>query len=396
MDRTGTQQAKGSATHAPARRAWLRSAAGLGLALAARPAAAAGRPRVALGCVLPTSGPHAAAGSAVKQAVEAAVAEHNAQADTRLPDLAVVALDDGGDAARSVALASQLHAEHGIAALLCPHGAAALRQLIPWAQARRVPIVGARSPSDVQRQLDRWTFFTVASSLDEVDVLVRHVHTLGVRTLGVRTLGALFSADIGGTEAWQHLFTATRAAGLKVLRAEALPADVRAAAGAVRAVLGASPEVVVLLAGGSPGVQAARALVEAGFPASRVYAGSVLEAGDVMQALGAPSEGMVFVQVLPAPDDPQDALAAAYRRAVAPVAGLRPTAAGLEGYLAVQVVLRALRGVRGPVSGDSLADALEQTGRFQLGGLALAFDKTQHRGSRHAHLALLSGGRLRR
>lgn len=384
--------AQGGGAVTAGRREWLARAGslGLGLALTAGAPRAARRGLVALGCVTPLTGPHAAGGVAVKEALEAAVAEHNAQADARLPELALTTLDDAGDAQRSVAQATRLRTEQEVAALLCPFGAVALRQLMPWAQEQRVPIVGPRSGSDVQRQLHRWTFFTVASSLDQVEVLARHLNTLGVRSLG-----AMFAADAGGTEAWQHLFTATRNAGMKVVRAETLPADPRALPNAVRAVLGASPEVVVLLAGGAPGVQAARALVDAGWSAKRLYAGAALDPAEVQAALGPAAEGMAFVQVLPSPDDPQDALAAAYRRSLGAVVGARPSITGLEAYLSAQVLLRALRAVKGPATGEALAESLEQ-GRYALGAMNVAYDKTQHRGSRVAQMALLSGGRLRR
>jgi ABC-type branched-subunit amino acid transport system substrate-binding protein len=273
---------------------------------------------------------------------------------------------------------------------------------MPWAAESRTPIIGARSGAESQRSYHRWTFFNLASQADEVAFLARHLATVGARRLGV-----FFMADPAGTETWQRLSSAAQQHGLTALRAESFPvkpavastsvkATAKTAPSAVPAVLKLSPEAVVLGGGGTGAVQVLRELLAAGFPASRIYAPSLLNAEQVASELGAAAEGLVCAQVVPSPEDQKLPLAVAYRRALQRVPGAAPSAFGLEAYLSAQIALRAMRQVPDAQNSEAVVDALEQAGRFMVGGLQMHYDKTQHRGSRVVELARVSGGRLRR
>ncbi len=380
-----------------------------GCAAVAVPAlrAAPGVP-VLLGHVAPATGPFAPTALAMKQGLEAAVVEANAQGGVKGGELRLVSLDDGYNAMRTLAQAQQLQTQGNLAALLAPFGSAALNSLMPWAAETRTPIIGARSGAETQRGYHRWTFFNMASQADEVAFLARHLATVGARRLGV-----FFMADPAGTEAWQRLSAAAQQHGLTALRAESFPVNpgapsgvsavsgkatkaMAAAPSAVPAVLKLSPEAVVVGGGGAGAVQVLRELLAAGFPASRIYTLSLLHAEHVATALGAAAEGLVCAQVVPSPEDQKLPLAVAYRRALQRVPDAQPSAFGLEAYLSAQIALRALRQVPDAGNGEAVVDALEQAGRFLVGGLQMHFDKTQHRGSRVVELARVSGGRLRR
>ncbi|MFN7724648.1 MAG: ABC transporter substrate-binding protein [Rubrivivax sp.] len=366
--------------------------------------AAPGGP-VVLGHVAPATGAFASAALAMRQGLEAAVAEANSQGGVRGGDVKLVSLDDGYSAPRSLALAQQLKAQGNLAALLAPFGKAAMDTLMPWAAETRTPLIGARSGAETQRSYHRWTFFNIASVADEVAFLARHLATVGARRLGV-----FFMADPAGTEAWQRLSAAAQQHGLTALRAEsfsvnpvppatggkAAKAAAAAAQASVPAVLKLSPEAVVLGGGGAGAEQVLRDLLAAGFPASRIYTLSLLHAEPLATALGSAAEGLVCAQVVPSPEDQKLPLAVAYRRALQRLPAAQPSAFGLEAYLSAQIALRALRQVPDAQNSEAVVDALEQAGRFLVGGLQMHYDKTQHRGSRVVELARVSGGRLRR
>ena len=345
-----------------------------------------------LGHPYPATGAMADVAAEMKAALDAAAGEINAQGGVRGRPLKLVSLDDAYDPQRCLAQARRLRADEGAVALVAPVGSPSLALLMPWAEETRTPIIGARSGAENQRGYHRWTFFNAASSGDEVAYIGKHLATIRALRLGV-----FFVANSTGSDLWQRLSAASQPLGLQPVRAESFPADGKDAARGVKAVLAQTPDAVVVAGGGDGAVQVIRQLLAAGLPAGRIYALSLLHPDQVHAALGAAADGMVFSQVMPAPDDPKLALCGSYRRALQRVPGARVSAYGLEAYLSMQIAVRALQQVDDPARGEALVDALERVGNnLNAGGLRISFDKAQHRGTRFVELAILSGGRLRR
>ncbi len=376
----------------PTRRALLRAAlAGASAAGLVRAQAAPTSPPIVLGHPYPATGPMAELATEMKAALDAAMAEINAQGGVRGRPLKLVSMDDNYDPQRCLAHARHLRTAEGAVALVAPVGSPSLALLMPWAEETRTPIIGARSGAENQRGYHRWTFFNAASSGDEVAYIGKHLATIRALRLGV-----MFVANATGSDLWQRLSAASQTLGLQPVRAESFAADGKDAARGVKAVLAQTPDAVVVAGGGEGAVQVVRQLRAAGLPAGRIYALSLLHPTQVHAALGAQADGMVFSQVMPSPDDPKLALCASYRRALQRVPGARASAPGLEAYLSMQIAVRALQQVDDPARGDALVDALERVGNLNAGGLRISFDKAQHRGTRFVELAILSGGRLRR
>jgi ABC-type branched-subunit amino acid transport system substrate-binding protein len=376
----------------PTRRAVLRAAlAGASAASLAPACAAPSSPPIVLGHPYPASGPMADLAIDMKGALDAAAAEINAQGGVRGRPLKLVSLDDAYEPQRCLAHARHLRTAEGAVALVAPVGSPSLALLMPWAEETRTPIIGARSGAENQRGYHRWTFFNAASSGDEVAYIGKHLATIRALRLGV-----MFVANSTGSDLWQRLSAAAQTLGLQPVRAESFAVDGKDAPRGVKAVLAQTPDAVVVAGGGDGAVQVVRQLLAAGLPAGRIYALSLLHPAQVHPALGAQADGMVFSQVMPAPDDPKLALCASYRRALQRVPGARASAPGLEAYLSMQIAVRALQQVDDPARGDALVDALERAGNLNAGGIRISFDKAQHRGTRFVELAILSGGKLRR
>jgi ABC-type branched-subunit amino acid transport system substrate-binding protein len=99
----------------------------------------------------------------------------------------------------------------------------------------------------------------------------------------------------------------------------------------------------------------------------------------LINALGADGEGVIVTQVVP-PLEADLPILARYRAALAasnPAA--TPGFGSLEGYVAAQVLCRALEKVEGAPTRESIVDALERLGSFDLGlGVGLELGRERH------------------
>jgi ABC-type branched-subunit amino acid transport system substrate-binding protein len=99
----------------------------------------------------------------------------------------------------------------------------------------------------------------------------------------------------------------------------------------------------------------------------------------LIHALGADGEGVIITQVVP-PLEAALPILARYRAAL--TASDRPGAesfGSLEGYVAAQVLCRSLESIEGPPTRESIVDALERLGSFDLGlGVPLELGRARH------------------
>src|SRR5205823_640342 len=72
-----------------------------------------------------------------------------------------------------------------------------------------------------------------------------------------------------------------------------------------------------------------------------------------------------------------------------------PTFGSLEGYIATQLLVRALRTVEGPVTRESVVGALESLGEFDLGlGATLQLTHGEHQASHRVWPTMLRDGKV--
>jgi branched-chain amino acid transport system substrate-binding protein len=110
------------------------------------------RAEIVLGSFGTSSGPIGANVATIPVAVKAWVATVNAGGGLDGHPVRVVFGDDGGDPGRAVALARRMVEQDGAVAFVGTHGPTTLQAVVPYAESRRIPIVGGTTSLAVEDQ----------------------------------------------------------------------------------------------------------------------------------------------------------------------------------------------------------------------------------------------------
>lgn len=300
----------------------------------------------------------------------------------------IVTLDDGYDATRTAANARALAADHGALAFFNIAGTPTSMAAIPVANELRVPMVAPFTGSGLlRRRFDRYVFNVRAGFGEELDKIVEHLTTIGIRDASVVYLNNPF-----GTDGLDSVSQSAQARGLLLNARVPVNTDgstVRAAA--ARIAKNTPSAVIMVLAGALPSefVRAYRAETRA----SQFYALSVVSPAQLLQTLGDQAIGIVISQVMP----PATSGATALGRellGLARAAGVKdPTPNHMEGYVSAKVVTEGLRRAGSRATAGSLVAGLESMSDHDLGGMRVRFSDRNHNGSTYVDLSVVGVSR---
>jgi len=154
----------------------------------------------------------------------------------------------------------------------------------------------------------------------------------------------------------------------------------------------ASPQAVIFMAFGPalvPFAKAARAYLSV-----PVYAPSIANSHQLIDALGDDARGLAFTQNVPYPMRATSPITKDYAAAM-DKAKLPIDFDHFFGYLNMRVMLETLRRAGRGVTAQSLPGVIEAMGKVDLGGYQLSFSPTNHHGSSFVDLLIVGpGGRF--
>lgn len=276
-------------------------------------------------------------------------------------------------------------------ALLTPIGSAALNKLVndKLLDKHPVAIINAIPGAEPFRKPGHPRLFHVrASDRQQLDKIVQHARTLGVKKLGV--LYQELPIGHAGVKVVQELAQAAPALEVPSAVAKHEPALIGVAA---RQVVDGQPQAVVVI--GSPKfmADAAAALRKAG-ARQFVFALSYLPAGLVAKVAGEDAaRGVAIAQTFP---NPNGVSLRVQRDFQAAMRALQPdikafTSFQFEGYVSARVLVEGLRRTAGDIDGESIARALKALGPVDLGGFYISFEKSNE-GSSFVDIGVVSAG----
>jgi len=337
------------------------------------------------------TGPLGELGKAIHQGARAAFDEINAQGGVHGRRIELVAKDDGYNVARSTENTRAFLADPSIFALFTPMGTPNVEAMLPLIRNTDVPCFAPLTGGLVARPADMRNVMNVRPSYpEEAERLVEHLATIGIRRIAIAYQNNAFGKEVlKGTDA------AVAKHGVTLVAAASIVNDGSDAGAAVKRIVEAEPEAVLLGLAGKPtidfvkGIRAARL----GLP---LYALSVMGSASTLAALGDDGYGITVTQVVPLPT-----------RAVVPVvrdfvrawgnsgATIDPSHLALEGYINARVFAEALRRCGRNPNRKAFINSAWALKRFDLGGFDVNFDRPGRNASRFVELTMIShGGRF--
>lgn len=358
--------------------------AGLLAAGVAGAAPASGEP-IRFGQSVALTGPLAELGQALHAGAKVGAGVVNARGGIHGRPLTLVTQDDAYDSAKAVANMRKLVGDEGCLGLFGCMGTPMIEAMLPVLRGSDIacfaPLTGALStrPRDLRNVLA-----VRASYADEVDRLVQHLATLGLKRIGLVLQENAFGQEVG-----QAAETACTAHKLQVTGRAGVKSDASNAAEAARQLVDASPEAVLVGLAGKPTVGFVKAfrLMRRGTP---MYALSVLGSAATLSALGADAAGIAVAQVVPLPSSPTIKVCRDFMQAwQAAGTPLAPSHLALEGYIDTMVLAEVLRRCPSPLTRSSFLQTAWNLRTFDVGGFEVGFDAPGRGASRYVDLTMI-------
>jgi len=368
-------------------------------AFAAAPAVSFGNPvsavrgisdnEIRFGITAAFTGPVRERGRQMKLGIETAFNQVNDSGGVAGRKLRIIAADDGNEPARTLQAVRQLYEKDQIFGLVGSIGTATAAVAVAYALERRMLFFGAYTGGNVVRRdpPDRYVFNYRPGYAEEADAAVRYL--VKIRRIPVRQIAVFAQQDDLGDAGFAGVAKAYRALGINdgallrlnyprntievdeavnLLRLQKVPvraiimsASYRAAAKFIEKTRNLYPEMIFTSISGVGGSSLAEEL----------------------KLLGPRyTTGILVTQVVPAVSGHSSAVLE-YKNALAKYfPGEAPDYASLEGFVAANILIDALKRTGAQLDTEKLVDALESTRNLDLGlGVTLSFARSDHQAS---------------
>ena len=355
------------------------------------------RAEILVGMSTALSGPAADLGRNMRDGVLAAFDEQNRAGGIHGRPLRLLALDDGYEPSRTAPNMRTLIEDHDVAAVLGNVGTPTAIAALPIALQGKTPFVGAFTGAGVLRKTppDRYVINFRASYAQETAAMVDALITQA--GLDPQEIAFFTQRDGYGDAGYSGGIAALKAHGLdeidRVLHVR-YERNTTAVESAVSEILLAepTPRAVIMVGAYAPCARFIRLTRDTGLDLMFLNV-SFVGSRSLAHALGDSADGVIVTQVVPplgseAPilDEYVDALRQSNPRA-------RPSFGSLEGYVAARIFCRALGAIEGPPTRETIIDALESLGQFDIGlGAPLSLAPDDHQACHRVWPTVLRDG----
>lgn len=358
----------------------------------AQPAPGVSAQEVVLGQSASFSGSFAAQAASYRDGALAYFAAVNARGGVHGRRIRLVSLDDGYTVERAVGNTRRLIEAERVFALFNYMWTNTVKVSIPLAEAAGVPMFAPYTGYEaLYVQHAPQVFTTRASFADELAQIVRHLHTIGLTRIGL-----VHYDSESGRELLRETQGRTDALRMTLSGRASMKAGSRDADAAVRALVGADMQAVILGVSGSDAVAFIRAYEPVRRGRTPYYARSLIGVQQLVAELGSLAQGLSVSQTAPNPYKDRHAVAVEYRNLLQGFDPKRsPDYIGLEGMIAAKVFTEALRRAGPQPTREGLRRALEAMHAYDAGGYLVSFGPQRHHGSRYVDITLVGAqGRI--
>lgn len=312
----------------------------------------------------------------------------NSQGGVHGRQLRLQTVDDGYAVKRTQEITQEFITRDAAFAFVSSIGTANAEAVLPLINAAKVPLVAPLSGAATLREPhSRYVFHVRASYAQEVEKMVEHVLTLGIRRVAV-----FYDDDAFGQDVKQGVEAALARRKLQVVAAGKVERGATDVGAAVQAIAAARPQVVICGSFGKSLVNFIQAMKHTAVQ-PQFYALSFFTAGASIKQLGNDARGIGVTQVMPKPGAANMPLIREFHAVMAAHAPqARLSYISLEGYLTAKVLVEALRRGGRELTREKFVDALEAFRNVDLGGVLLSYSPTDHSGLKRVEITVVDGG----
>jgi branched-chain amino acid transport system substrate-binding protein len=326
-------------------------------------------------------GPASALGQGMRAGIQAAFDEANARGGVHGRKLKLVSRDDGYEPDRAIAETKKLIEEDKVFALIGPVGTPTSAAAQPIATAAHVPFIGPFTGAGFLRNPKLDNVINVRASYGaETEAWIKHL----TQDLKIKKIAILYQDDAFGRAGLDGVNAALGKRGLELVGEATYERNTVAVKTALITLKRAEPEAVVMVGAYKPCAAFIRLARKLEFNPVFVNI-SFVGASALAKELGPDGRGVVVSQVVPFPWDTSFKVVADYQAAIkAP-----PDFVSLEGYLVGRLTIAALEKMGATPTREGLLKAIKDTGKFDIGGLAMTFGPTKNEGLDQVFLTVI-------
>ncbi|MCJ2097536.1 ABC transporter substrate-binding protein [Methylobacterium sp. E-046] len=356
--------------------------------------ATAEKSEVRFGLIAPFSGANKEFGRQLAIGIETAFNAANDGGGIGAYRLKLITADDGYEPTRTPALVQRMAEKDGVVGFVGNFGTPTAAAVLPWVLNHKLLFFGAYTGSNLVRAVppDRYVFNYRPSYAEETEAVVRYL--VNVRGLKPREIVVFAQDDPFGEAGYDGVVKALRTIQGRYeppplkLTYKRNTIDVAGAVAALRT-RRPQPKAIVMAALYRPAAEFIK-LTRSLYP-QMIYTdvsavGATALAEELAMVGPNLGTGVLITQVAPAVGGHSKAVLNFKTLLAKYFPGEQPDYVSLEAYINAKIVIEATRRIAATpgakVDGDTLADALEGLGSFDLGlGTPLKFDQSEHQAS---------------
>lgn len=309
----------------------------------------------------------------------------NAKGGVHGRTIKLVTKDDAYDAKKTLENVNAFIAADSTFALFGTFGTPNNEALIPVAQKAGLPVLTPYTGAPSIRGKDSKGVFNLrASYADEMEELVKHLTTLGIKKIGIAYQNNAF-----GKEVLAAATDAMARRNLKPVLAVSVENNASDAATASEKLLATDPEALLLGIAGKPTIEFIKATNQRR-KGTQMYALSVLATPSNLRALGSDGTGVAISQVVPFPINSTMPIVREYQQAMSASGHTEFSHLSLEGYIDAKVTAEGLRRAGRTPTRAGLVSAMDAMRNYNLGGMEVSFGKGAASGSKFVELTLIN------
>lgn len=370
------------------------------LTSAPMPAEAAGEEEIVLGMSTALSGPAADLGKNMQEGVLAGFDRVNRQGGIHGRKLVLLTLDDGYEPTRTAPNMRRLIQQEKVLAVIGNVGTPTAIAAIPIANQQKTLMFAPFTGAGVLRKTppDRYVINYRASYAEETAAMIDALITIA--KLKPTEIAFFTQRDTYGDAGYIGGITALKRHGLQDehtvmhVRYERNTIAVENALANVL-FLRSPPQAIIMVGAYAPCAKFIKLAHEAGLNALYLNV-SFVGSTPLARALGEKVQNVIVTQVVPHPIESSLPIVRDYRTDLKALGSSGvPTFGSLEGYIAARIFTLALKNIKVHPTRESIVDALEGLGNFEIGlGEPLHLSPQEHQASHRVWPTILRNGKF--